>query len=66
MKLDTRGRLGLLAAGLAMVLAQAAWAHGDVTPQLVDTSTLPQLGDKWREDNPYRGNAEAVKIGSSG
>ena len=40
-------------------------AHGDVTPQAVDTSTLPSLGSAWRLDNPYRGNAAAIKIGSS-
>lgn len=66
MNLDTRAALRWLLAALALAAAPAAWAHGDVTPQLVDTSTLPQLGDKWRDDNPYRGNAEAAKIGASG
>jgi cytochrome c-550 PedF len=41
-------------------------AHGDVTPQGVDTRTLPQLGKDWKESNPYRSNAEAIKIGASG
>lgn len=53
-----------LAAGIV-----AAWAHGDVTPQPVDTSTLPQVGAKWLEDNPYSkgpARAEAVRIGASG
>ncbi len=45
--------------------ASAALAHGDVTPQAVDTKSLPQLGEKWREENPYRGNGEAIRIGSS-
>ncbi len=43
-------------------------AHGDVTPQAVDTKTLPQLGEPWRPDNPYRtGDAqqEAMRIGTS-
>jgi len=26
---------------------------------------LPQLGEQWREENPYRGNKEAIRIGSS-
>lgn len=57
-------------AGLAVALAcllgsGAAWAHGDVTPQAVDTRTLPTLGDEWRAENPFRGNAEAAKVGSS-
>lgn len=56
----------LMALGLA-VLAQTAFAHGDVTPQAVDVHTLPQLGADWREENPYRtqANAEAVRIGTS-
>ncbi len=66
MNLDTRGLLRGLAAALTLLAAPAAWAHGDVTPQVVDTSTLPQLGEKWRDENPYRGDAAAAKIGSSG
>ena len=42
-----------------------AWAHGDVTPQAVDTSSLPKLGDDWRSENPYRKNEAAIKVGSS-
>jgi len=46
-----------------------AHAHGDVTPQAVDTHTLPQLGEKWQDHNPYRNSAaqnEALRIGASG
>ncbi len=43
--------------------------HGDVTPQVVDTKSLPELGAKWRDENPYRKDKkafdEAVRIGSS-
>lgn len=45
-----------------------AWSHGDVVPQAVDTSTLPQLGKKWLDANPYsKGDAhkEALRIGTS-
>ncbi|HEX9181443.1 MAG TPA: cytochrome c-550 PedF, partial [Burkholderiales bacterium] len=42
-----------------------ALSHGDVTPQAVDTTGLPNLGDGWKDSNPYAGNALAVKIGSS-
>ncbi|MES2900623.1 MAG: cytochrome c-550 PedF [Pseudomonadota bacterium] len=42
-----------------------AFAHGDVTPQSVDTSSLPKLGDKWRDQNPYEGNKAAIKVGTS-
>ena len=53
----------LLIAGL--VIGQA-FAHGDVTPQPVDTTGLDPLGPEWRTANPYRGNETALKIGSSG
>jgi cytochrome c-550 PedF len=42
-----------------------ALAHGDVTPQAVDVKTLPALGSDWRDENPYRGQPEAIKIGTS-
>jgi cytochrome c-550 PedF len=53
------------AALAALTLCSAAWAHGDVTPQAVDTSTLPKLGDTWRVENPYRANDAAVRVGGS-
>ena len=34
-------------------------------PQAVDTTGLPVLGDKWRDENPYRTNKLALKIGTS-
>ncbi|MFX8274153.1 hypothetical protein ABTL44_19215, partial [Acinetobacter baumannii] len=49
----------------AVLVTVQAWAHGDVTPQAVDTSSLPQLGEGWRPENPYRGNEAAIKIGTS-
>lgn len=56
----------LLAAGLT---ASAVYAHGDVVPQAVDTSTLPQLGAKWLDANPYNEQSparkEALRIGTS-
>ena len=56
-----------LAAGLAAALpATQPLAHGDVTPQPVDTTGLAPLGEDWREENPYRGNDVAIRIGSSG
>ena len=55
----------LATAAAILALAGSAWAHGDVTPQAVDTKSLPQLGDAWKPENPYRANAEAIKIGSS-
>jgi cytochrome c-550 PedF len=52
-------------AAVFFTLSSAVWAHGDVTPQAVNTSTLPALGSTWKIENPYRGHAEAIKIGSS-
>ncbi len=51
---------------VVMALAgQAVWAHGDVTPQAVDTKDLPPLGEAWKDENPYRNHAGAVKVGTS-
>lgn len=55
-------------AGLVASLALAghlASAHGDVTPQAVDTKDLPPLGEQWRAENPYRQNDKAIKVGTS-
>jgi cytochrome c-550 PedF len=58
-------------ASLALLLAGACsqvLAHGDVVPQSVDTSTLPQLGPKWLESNPFStgpASKEALRIGTS-
>ena len=45
-------------------------AHGDVTPQAVDTAGLPDVGDEWLEENPWRDPEgeywrPAIDIGSS-
>jgi cytochrome c-550 PedF len=45
---------------------QLVLAHGDVTPQPVDTTGLEPLGEAWKTENPYRGNETAIKIGASG
>lgn len=57
------------------LLATAALvhAHGDVAPQPVNTDALPEIGEEWLIENPYRVDnigeeawAEAIKIGASG
>ena len=56
-----------LTVGLAFAASWAS-AHGDVTPQAVDTHTLPQLGAKWLPSNPYSSGPaqkEALRIGTS-
>jgi cytochrome c-550 PedF len=54
-----------LAAAAALAAPLMAMAHGDVTPQAVDTSALPKVGTAWRTENPYRKNDAAIKIGGS-
>ena len=59
--------------GMAVLISATLWsgavmAHGDVVPQSVDTHTLPQLGEKWRDANPFStgpANKEALRIGTS-
>jgi cytochrome c-550 PedF len=61
-------------AGLALtVTASLAFAHGNVTPQAVNTDALPDVGDEWLVENPYRAEKagdevwwQAVVIGDSG
>lgn len=57
----------LVLAGLS--LSSLALAHGDVTPQAVDTKGLKPLGKEWRDTNPYRKpyakHDLAVEIGAS-
>ena len=55
--------VALLAGSLASSIVHA---HGDVTPQPVDVSTLKPLGEKLLDDNPYRGDKEAIRVGTSG
>ena len=52
----------LLAASVCAIVA----AHGNVTPQPVDTAGLAPLGEEWRAVNPYTGDPKAIEIGSSG
>ena len=58
--------------GIALV-ATAAFGHGDVAPQPVNTDALPEVGEEWLIENPYRADkvgdetwAKAVEIGASG
>lgn len=53
------------AAALTFAATTAVFAHGDVTPQPVDTAGLKELGKEWLPENPYRGDAKAIDIGSS-
>ncbi|SHE62397.1 cytochrome c-550 PedF [Litoreibacter ascidiaceicola] len=64
---------GLLTAGAIFAATTLAYAHGDVNPQPVDTAGLPETGEEWLTENPYRASEvgeevwqKAVEIGSSG
>ena len=60
-----RGMRAALLAAAAFATAAAVLAHGDVTPQAVDTHELPQLGPDWRGENPFRQHEQAIAIGTS-
>ncbi len=61
-------KLAVIASVLAGLAASsgAVWSHGDVQPQEIKTDGLAPLGEEWKDENPYRDNALAVKIGASG
>lgn len=62
----------LVAAGCIAIPVQIL-AHGDVAPQPMNTDALPEVGEEWLTENPYRADKvgeetwlAAVKIGDSG
>ena len=57
--------LGFLLFAVAALSPISSMAHGDVTPQAVDTHSLPALGEEVRSENPYRGLEDAIKVGVS-
>jgi cytochrome c-550 PedF len=65
MKHPIRKIVGAVAISASVLTSLFAVAHGNVTPQGVDTTGLPVLGEKWRDENPYRTNKLALKIGAS-
>ena len=63
----------ILALTAATLISTQALGHGDAAPQPVDTAGLPENGDDWLDENPYRAEvagaevwAKAVEIGASG
>lgn len=72
MKLDG-SRFVALAVGAFVATTTSVFAHGDVAPQAVDTTGLPESGEEWLTENPYRVDAvgeevwtKAIEIGASG
>ncbi|MFV0409109.1 MAG: cytochrome c-550 PedF [Paracoccus sp. (in: a-proteobacteria)] len=70
---EFRRSTGFLPA-ILICLAGAAFAHGDVAPQPVNTDALPNMGtegEDWLSENPYRDTddgvwRQVVAIGESG
>ncbi|KAF0806201.1 cytochrome c550 [Alcanivorax xiamenensis] len=64
----TRTKVILIITSL-LSLAGLAWGHGNVTPQSVNTRGLEELGEEWRDTNPYRESHPqhdlAVEVGES-
>ncbi len=64
----------LIRVALGLILAGTlADAHGNVAPQPVNTDALPDVGEEWLIENPYRADKagdevwwQAVQIGDSG
>jgi len=72
MTMLTRNTLAATGLGLALV-GTMALAHGDAAPQAVDTEGLPEVGEEWLIENPYRMTEvstevwqRALEIGASG
>ncbi len=62
-----------LTAGALVCATTLVLAHGDVAPQPVNTDALPDVGEEWLIENPYREATAgyevwqaAVEIGASG
>ena len=62
-----------LTAGALITTATLVLAHGDVAPQPVNTDALPDVGEEWLIENPYRVDdvgedvwKAAIEIGASG
>ena len=64
---------GAITAIALLSAATMALGHGDVAPQPINTDALPEVGEEWLTENPYREEAaghevwlKAVEIGASG
>ena len=63
-------RIPMAALGL-IVSTSIAHSHGDVAPQPMNTDALPDVGEEWLIENPYRAESDevwkaAIEIGDSG
>jgi len=65
LSITLKSLVGLSLLGAASLDAPFSLAHGNMTPQAVNTEGLEPLGKEWLEKNPYVGNERAIEIGSS-
>lgn len=61
----------LITLPISLLIYSNVFAHGDVTPQAMDTSALPEVGEEWLEENPWRDPKsdvwmKAISVGASG
>ena len=59
------------AAFMLVIATGLAHGHGEIAPQPVNTDALPDIGEEWLTENPYRNAGKdvwqtAVDIGASG
>ncbi|MDD5295980.1 MAG: cytochrome c-550 PedF [Rhodocyclaceae bacterium] len=64
-RMNARRIVQPMALAAVLLAAGAAFGHGDVTPQPVNTDGLAPIGKEWLPANPYRNNPLAIKIGDS-
>lgn len=71
--MSTNINRGGITAFILMATTTMVIAHGDVTPQPVNTDALPEVGEEWLTENPYREAKagyevwlKAVETGASG
>ncbi len=57
MRIATRNATATAALWAVGLIVGQAFAHGDVKPQPVDTSSLDPLGSEWRTTNPLAAEA---------
>lgn len=53
---------GATACAAVIGMATMALAHGDVAPQPVNTDALPDVGEEWLIENPYRAEAAGEEV----
>ena len=53
---------GAITAIALLSAATMALGHGDVAPQPINTDALPEVGEEWLTENPYREEAAGHEV----